>query len=266
LGFGFVEIGTVTPEPQEGNARPRLFRIPKDKALINRMGFNNDGAKIVSSRLRAWHLKKQNTGQLIIGGNIGKNKQTPNEEAYKDFEICYRQLADYVHYFVINVSSPNTPGLRALQEKESLRTILTHLQLINRRRAVPIPLLLKIAPDLEENQVLDILDLCDEIQLDGLIVSNTTIARNGLTIPAREVEAIGAGGLSGKPLFSRSTQMLRFITENNKGNIPVIASGGVFTAEQAREKMQNGAKLVQVWTGFIYEGPSIVKRICMGLS
>ena len=265
LGFGFVEIGTVTPEPQEGNEKPRLFRLPKDKALINRMGFNNDGAKAIAGRLRAWHLKKKNDGRLIIGGNIGKNKQTPNEEAYKDFEICYRALADYVDYFVVNVSSPNTPGLRALQEKDALRKILTHLQSINNRRAVPVPLLLKIAPDLEESQILDVLDLCGEIELDGLIVSNTTIYREGLSTPPAVVQKMGAGGLSGAPLFKRSTELLRFITQNNNRNIPVIASGGIFNAQDAREKLNAGAQLVQVWTGFIYEGPGIVKKICAGL-
>src|SRR5688572_16655720 len=209
LGFGFVEIGTVTPEPQEGNEKPRLFRLPKDKALINRMGFNNDGAKAIAARLRVWHMKKKNDGRLIIGGNIGKNKHTPNDEAYKDFESCYRQLADYVDYFVVNVSSPNTPGLRALQEKDALRKILTHLQTINNRRAVPVPLLLKIAPDLEETQVTDVLDLCNEIQLDGLIVSNTTISREGLKTAPLEIEKMGTGGLSGRPLFKRSTELLR---------------------------------------------------------
>jgi dihydroorotate dehydrogenase len=264
LGFGFVEIGTVTPEPQDGNEKPRLFRLPKDKALINRMGFNNDGAKAIAARLRAWHMKKKK-GRLIIGGNIGKNKQTLNEEAYKDFESCYRQLADYVDYFVINVSSPNTPGLRALQEKDALRKILTHLQSINNRRAVPVPLLLKIAPDLEETQVLDVLELCSEIQLDGLIVSNTTISRDSLISSPNEIKNIGAGGLSGLPIFSRSTQLLQFISENNKANIPVIASGGIFTAQHAHEKFKAGAQLLQVWTGFIYEGPGIVKKICMQL-
>ncbi len=265
LGFGFVEIGTVTPEPQDGNDKPRLFRLPKDKALINRMGFNNDGVKAIAARLRAWHMKKKNNGRLIIGGNIGKNKQTANDEAYKDFETCYRQLADYVDYFVVNVSSPNTPGLRALQEKDALRKILTHLQAINNRRAVPVPLLLKIAPDLEESQVIDVLDLCSEIQLDGLIVSNTTISREGLSTSPNKVNNMGAGGLSGLPLFNRSTEMLRFITQNNQLNIPVIASGGIFNARHAQEKLAAGAKLVQVWTGFIYEGPGITKKICAAI-
>ena len=265
LGFGFVEIGTVTPEPQEGNKKPRLFRLPKDKALINRMGFNNDGAKVIASRLRAWHMRKKNDGRLIIGGNIGKNKHTPNEDAYKDFESCYRQLADYVDYFVINVSSPNTPGLRALQEKEALRKICTHLQAINNRRAVPVPLLLKIAPDLTQGEVLDVLDLCSEIQLEGLVVCNTTISREGLITAPEQVQAIGAGGLSGRPLFNRSTELLRFITAHNKRNLPLIASGGIFTAQDANEKLHAGAKLVQVWTGFIYEGPGIVRNICMSL-
>lgn len=263
LGFGFVEIGTVTPLAQAGNEKPRLFRLPKDQALINRMGFNNDGVKIITERLQAWKEKQSGSkARLIIGGNIGKNKQTPNEEAWKDYEICFKELHPYVDYFVVNVSSPNTPGLRELQEKESLRKILMHLQMINNGKAQAKPILLKIAPDLTPEQVDDVVDLALEIKLDGLVVSNTTISRSGLVTPAAEVEAIGAGGLSGKPVRERSTALLGYISEKTNGEVPVIASGGIFTADDAREKLQAGASLVQVWTGFIYVGPSIVKKIC----
>ena len=267
LGFGFVEIGTVTPLPQTGNDRPRLFRLPKDKALINRMGFNNDGVKVVADRLKAWREQaKQNNSSLIIGGNIGKNKVTPNEDAWKDYESCFHELFDGVDYFVVNVSSPNTPGLRALQEKDSLRKILSHLQTINLQKVqegkTAKPLLLKIAPDLTPEQIDDVIDLAMEIQLDGLVTTNTTISREGLKTPAGQLEAIGAGGLSGKPLTKRATEIVRYITTQTNGRIPVIASGGIFTGEDAAEKLAAGASLVQVWTGFIYEGPGIVKKIC----
>ena len=183
LGFGFVEIGTVTPLPQQGNEKPRLFRLPKDKALINRMGFNNDGVKVVAERLKKWKERQSGDSRLIIGGNIGKNKSTPNEEAWKDYEICFKELHPYVDYFVVNVSSPNTPGLRELQEKESLRKILLHLQMINNGKAVSKPILLKIAPDLSDEQIDDVIDLALEIKLDGLVATNTTINREGLLTP-----------------------------------------------------------------------------------
>lgn len=282
LGFGFVEIGTVTPLPQAGNDKPRLFRLPKDKALINRMGFNNDGVKVVVERLKEWRKSRESgvrshestatssrlmthDSQLIIGGNIGKNKITPNEDAWKDYEICFRELHPYVDYFVVNVSSPNTPGLRELQEKESLRKILSHLQTINAAEINPKPLLLKIAPDLTQEQIDDVIDLAIEIKLDGLVSSNTTISRDNLITPATKLEAIGAGGLSGLPLKERSTAVVKYICDKTNGKIPVIASGGIFTAEDAKEKIAVGASLVQVWTGFIYEGPAIVKRICKSL-
>jgi len=280
LGFGFVEIGTVTPLPQPGNDKPRLFRLPKDKALINRMGFNNDGVKVIAERLRQWKQKsgvwnselgvknsKRETPntKLIIGGNIGKNKITPNEDAWKDYEICFKELHHYVDYFVVNVSSPNTPGLRELQEKESLRKILRHLQMINNGKAVAKPILLKIAPDLTKEQLDDVIDLAMEIKLDGLVATNTTIDRDGLNhdfkIGTRE-----AGGLSGKPLQKRSTEIVKYIFEKTKGEMPIIASGGIFTGADAKEKLDAGASLVQVWTGFIYEGPSIVKNICKSLN
>lgn len=287
LGFGFVEIGTVTPRPQDGNEQPRLFRLPQDQGLINRMGFNNEGVEAISARLKAWraggtrpgeHTASGATGagtsdrtasKLIIGGNIGKNKITPNEEAWKDYEICFRTLYGEVDYFVVNVSSPNTPGLRALQEKDALHKILTNLQRINTELAAqkgirPRPLLLKIAPDLNQQQLDDVIGLALEIKLDGLVATNTTISREGLLTAADKLEAIGAGGLSGAPLRGRATEVVRYLCERMQG-IPVIASGGIFTAEDAKEKLDAGASLVQVWTGFIYEGPFITRRICRGL-
>ena len=287
LGFGFVEIGTVTPKPQAGNDKPRLFRLPKDKALINRMGFNNDGVEVVTNRLKEWQNKPPTTynyQRLIIGGNIGKNKATPNEEAWKDYAICFNALHLYVDYFVVNVSSPNTPGLRELQEKESLRKILTNLQKLNslmdnRQSSMEKPandethspftthhslkpILLKIAPDLTQEQIDDVIDLALEIKLDGLVVSNTTIDRTKLITDKSIVEKIGAGGVSGLPAKKRSTEIVQYISQKTNGQIPIIASGGIFTAADAKDKLNAGASLVQVWTGFIYEGPGIVKNIC----
>jgi dihydroorotate dehydrogenase len=261
LGFGFIEIGTVTPLPQSGNDKPRLFRLPEDKALINRMGFNNDGVKAVKQRLEAW--KKFNKGQgMIIGGNIGKNKITPNEDAWKDYEICFSELFEVVDYFVVNVSSPNTPGLRELQEKDSLLKILGTLQENNKRRANPKPLLLKIAPDLTDGQLKDIADIAATVQLDGLVSSNTTVSREKLSLPSKQqADNIGMGGLSGKPLKDASDAVLRKLVEYTGGKIPIIASGGIFTGDDAKDKIDLGAALVQVWTGFIYEGPAIVKKI-----
>ena len=277
LGFGCVEIGTVTPLPQAGNDKPRVFRLPKDKALINRMGFNNDGVKVVAERLSNWRNSRlpAHDSRLIVGGNIGKNKVTPNEDAWKDYELCFKELYPYVDYFVVNVSSPNTPGLRELQEKESLRKILTHLQQLN--VSLPVrsdgnlskgekPLLLKIAPDLSQEQIDDVIDLAMEIKLDGLVATNTTISRVGLTTSGSRIKAIGAGGLSGLPVKQRSTEVVRYIHQQTNGQIPIIASGGIFTGADAKEKLEAGASLVQVWTGFIYEGPGIVKNICKTLN
>jgi dihydroorotate dehydrogenase len=282
LGFGFVEIGTVTPLPQEGNPKQRLFRLPKDKALINRMGFNNDGVETVAKRLKAWKIKndKLQAGsyelnnpkpetqnpKLIIGGNIGKNKTTPNEIAWKDYEICFNALHDYVDYFVVNVSSPNTPGLRELQEKEPLKKILTHLQTLNKNFAARKPILLKIAPDLSQTQIDDVINLAQEIHLDGLVAANTTIDRSKLITSNAELETIGAGGLSGLPLTVRATEMVKYISQKTNGKLPIIASGGIFTGSDAKEKLYAGASLVQVWTGFVYEGPAIVKKITKYLS
>jgi dihydroorotate dehydrogenase len=265
LGFGFIEVGTVTPLPQSGNEKPRLFRLPEDNALINRMGFNNDGVEAVSKRLGRWREKSDSRHQtpgIIIGGNIGKNKITPNEEAWKDYKICFNALFEHVDYFVVNVSSPNTPGLRELQEKESLRKILSQLQHINSGKAGQKPLLLKIAPDLSKEQLDDIIALTFEVQLEGIVATNTTIRREHLKTSVEKIRSIGAGGLSGKPLMERSTEVLRYLIQQTNGNIPVIASGGIFTGTDAREKFDAGASLVQVWTGFIYEGPSIAKNIC----
>ncbi|HEY6505064.1 MAG TPA: quinone-dependent dihydroorotate dehydrogenase [Chitinophagaceae bacterium] len=275
LGFGFVETGTVTPLPQAGNDKPRLFRLPKDNALINRMGFNNDGVTVIAGRLKKWKERESSIvsrqsansrltahdSRLIVGGNIGKNKITPNEDAWKDYEICFKELHPYVDYFVVNVSSPNTPGLRELQEKESLRKILVHLQMINNGKVEAKPIFLKIAPDLMKEQIDDVIDLALEIKLDGLVATNTTISREGLTTDGSRLTTIGAGGLSGKPVKQRSTEIVRYICQKTKGAVPVIASGGIFTGEDAKEKLDAGAALVQVWTGFIYEGPGIVKKI-----
>jgi len=258
LGFGHVEVGTVTPLAQPGNPAPRLFRLKRDKALINRMGFNNEGLDAMVKRL------KSRPDGLIVGGNIGKNKITPNEDAWKDYEKCFLALHDYVDYFVVNVSSPNTPGLRELQEKESLRKILVHLQTLNSEKAIQRPILLKIAPDLTNEQLDDVAALALEIKLDGLVATNTTISRERLSQESGVVSR-ETGGLSGKPLQQRSTEVLQYLISRTGGNIPVIASGGIFTGADAKEKLNCGAPLVQVWTGFIYEGPAIVKNICRHL-
>ena len=268
LGFGFVEIGTVTPIAQDGNPRPRLFRLPKDKAIINRMGFNNDGVEKVAERLKKYKLKnfknKNTDYPLIVGGNIGKNKNTPNENAWKDYEICFNALHELVDYFVVNVSSPNTPGLRDLQQKESLRKILTHLQELNESKDLAKPILLKIAPDLSPEDLDDVIDLAMEIKLDGLVAANTTITRKNLLTNDKEIEEIGNGGLSGKPLNEKNNRITNHIFIKTNGSVPIISSGGIFTALDAKEKLDRGASLVQIWTGFIYEGPGIVKKILSG--
>lgn len=262
LGFGFIEIGTVTPLPQSGNPKPRLFRLPKDEAIINRMGFNNDGAAVIFERLKKFKSKEQN---MIIGGNIGKNKTTPNERAWEDYEKCFIKLYDVVDYFVVNVSSPNTPGLRDLQQKDLLKKILTHLQYLRKQQPKYKPIILKIAPDLSDADLKDITDLAVEIQLDGLAVTNTTISRDGLYSPGEKIKAIGAGGLSGKPLTVRSNEILKKVNQQTEGKIPIIGSGGVMSHEDAIAKIRNGAVLVQVFTGFIYRGPGVVRVICNSL-
>ena len=262
LGFGFVEIGTVTPKPQAGNAQPRLFRIPDQKALINRMGFNNEGLDIISKRLK--DRKAKNNSPLIIGGNIGKNKVTENRDAWMDYCTNFKGLEEVVDYFVVNVSSPNTPGLRELQEKESLRKIFLELQNLNKNRK---PILLKIAPDLERAALDDIIALTNEVNIDGLVATNTTIDRGLLnTLNQEKAKKIGAGGLSGQPLLEKSNEVLNYLHKGLSGRVPIIASGGIFTGADAQSKINAGASLVQIWTGFIYEGPMIVKNICQHLS
>ena len=255
MGFGFVEIGTLTPKAQPGNPKPRIFRLPNDKALINRMGFNNQGVEAAVENL------KKRKSKIIIGGNIGKNKITPNENAISDYEKAFESLFPYVDYFVVNVSSPNTPNLRDLQEKEPLTNLLKHLQLLNNQRVKQKPVLLKIAPDLSFEQLDDIVEIVKETKIAGLIATNTTIAREGLSYPEIEIEKIGAGGLSGAPLKNRSTEILRYLVKKSENAFPIISVGGIMSAEDALEKLEAGAALVQLYTGFIYEGPELVKKI-----
>ncbi|MCB0843836.1 MAG: quinone-dependent dihydroorotate dehydrogenase, partial [Bacteroidetes bacterium] len=249
-------LGTVTPRPQEGNPKKRLFRLPQDQAIINRMGFNNQGVDVMVER-----LKKIKRGDLIVGANIGKNKDTPNENAVDDYLICFEKLFPYVDYFVVNVSSPNTPGLRSLQEKEPLTHLLQTLQDKNQAQPAPKPLLLKIAPDLNEAELDDIIEVAQTTNLAGLIATNTTISREGLTTPDAEVEKIGNGGLSGKPLTQRSNEVIRYIHQKTDGKIPLIGVGGIMRPEDAAQRLESGASLVQVYTGFVYNGPGFVKKI-----
>jgi dihydroorotate dehydrogenase len=255
LGFGFIEIGTVTPKGQPGNDKPRLFRLPNDHALINRMGFNNEGVDIAAIRLKN---KKTKT---IIGGNIGKNKITPNEDAVKDYEYCFYALYNVVDYFVVNVSSPNTPNLRELQDKEPLTQLLNHLQSLNNSKPARKPILLKIAPDLTNSQLDDIIDIVNTTKIDGIVATNTTIAREPLSYSKAEIEAIGMGGLSGKPLTKRSTEVISYLKTKSNNAFPVIGVGGIHSPEDAIEKIKAGADLIQLYTGFIYEGPSLIKKI-----
>jgi dihydroorotate dehydrogenase len=271
LGFGFVEVGTVTPLPQKGNPKPRLFRLPQDKALINRMGFNNDGLEAIKKRLEAWRNSEKNKAyqkpRMIIGGNIGKNKSTPNEDAWKDYVTCFNALFDVVDYFTVNVSSPNTPGLRELQDKDALTKILVTLQELNNQKKHPKPILLKIAPDLTAGQLEDIANIAATIQLDGIVTSNTTISREGLSPASQQLSTtIGNGGLSGQPLKTPADAVLQQLATLTKGKTVLIASGGIFQGADAVDKINYGAKLVQVWTGFIYEGPMLVSKICKELS
>lgn len=257
LGFGFIEIGTVTPKPQSGNDKPRLFRLPKDRALINRMGFNNDGVDAMAKRMQS--RVKSN---LIIGGNIGKNKTTPNEEAVNDYLICFEKLYSMVDYFVVNVSSPNTPGLRALQEKEPLSKILNALMASNRQKPTIKPILLKIAPDLTDGQLDEIIEIVSETAIHGIIATNTTLDRSQLT---SDHNHIGAGGLSGQPLTGRSTEVIRYIHQKSAGKIIIIGVGGIASPADAQAKLAAGASLIQVYTGLIYEGPTLVKKILKSL-
>ena len=256
FGFGFIEIGTVTPKPQLGNPKPRLFRLKKDQALINRMGFNNDGVDVIAER-----LKKRKT-DIIIGGNIGKNKLTPNEKAVDDYLICFNKLFEVVDYFVVNVSSPNTPNLRALQDKKPLTAILNALQKSNDAKDKPKPILLKIAPDLTESQLLDIIDIVKATKIAGLIATNTTISREGLQSDAKNE----TGGLSGKPVTNRATKVIQFLADKSHKAFPIIGVGGIHSSKEAQEKLEAGADLMQLFTGFIYEGPGLVKQINKNLT
>lgn len=255
LGFGFIEIGTLTPKPQPGNDKPRLFRLQADEAIINRMGFNNEGVEAAVTRLRNRRSK------VIVGGNIGKNKITPNEDAFGDYAQCLKTLDPYVDYFVVNVSSPNTPGLRELQEKEPLRKLMSDVKALSLLQPKPKPVLLKIAPDLTNEQLNDIIDILKSTSTDGVIATNTTISRANLKASNTELEKIGNGGLSGKPLTARSTEVIKYLRAGLGSEFPIIGVGGIMTAHNALEKIEAGANLVQLYTGFIYGGPSLIKEI-----
>ncbi len=258
LGFGFVEVGTVTPMPQPGNDKPRMFRLPADEALINRMGFNNKGMDVVAENIAAYRRNARHAQQgLIIGGNIGKNKVTPNEDAVNDYIKCFDRLFDVVDYFVVNVSSPNTPGLRALQEKEPLMNILNTLQQRNSKNGISRPILLKIAPDLTNEQLDDIVEIVKETKIAGVIATNTTISREGL----KSEKSGEAGGLSGRPLTGRATEVISYLSQKSNGAFPIIGVGGIHSAQDALDKLKAGATLVQLYTGFIYEGPGLISRI-----
>ncbi len=256
LGFGHIEIGTVTPLPQKGNPSPRLFRLPLDNALINRMGFNNDGVDAMVER-----LKKGKPKGVIIGGNIGKNKNTPNEKAIDDYVICFKKLHSLVDYFVVNVSSPNTPGLRELQEKEPLSRILSELKTIDSTFPVSKPILLKIAPDLNDSQLDDILSIIKSTGTDGLVATNTTLSREALLTPQNDIHSIGQGGLSGKPLHSKSTHIIQYLHSKSGSQLPIIGVGGIGTPSDAMDKIKAGASLIQIYTGMVYSGPALVRNI-----
>lgn len=255
FGFGFIEIGTLTPKPQPGNDKPRLFRLRADQALINRMGFNNGGVDEAVKRL------KKRSSNVIVGGNIGKNKFTPNENAFDDYAACVEALHEHVDYFVVNVSSPNTPGLRELQEKEPLRKLLADVKSLALSKSKPKPVLLKIAPDLTGSQLDDIVEILQQTKTDGIIATNTTISRENLLTPKEELDKIGNGGLSGKPVADRSTEVIRYLRAKLGPHYPIIGVGGIMTPEDAVEKIKAGADLIQIYTGFIYEGPGLVNEI-----
>ncbi len=256
LGFGFIEIGTVTPKAQPGNDKPRAFRLPKDEALINRMGFNNHGAKAAAEKLKCRKNKK-----VIIGGNIGKNKNTPNENAVDDYVICFNELFDVVDYFVVNVSSPNTPNLRELQDKEPLQNLLMTLVGENKKRPAQKPIFLKIAPDLNNEQLNDIVQIVTSTNIAGVVATNTTISREGLKANPEEVKQMGMGGLSGKPLTKRSTEVIKYLRQTLDKRFAIMGVGGIHNVEDAIEKINAGADVIQLYTGFIYEGPKLVKDI-----
>ncbi|MBS1506217.1 MAG: quinone-dependent dihydroorotate dehydrogenase [Bacteroidetes bacterium] len=260
LGFGFIEIGTLTPKGQPGNDKPRLFRLPQDQALINRMGFNNQGV------LAAVENLKKRKSNVIVGGNIGKNKITPNDKAIDDYDACFEALYPYVDYFVVNVSSPNTPGLRELQEKDPLKNLMQHVKNLSAAKPKRKPVLLKIAPDLTDAQLDDIVEILLATKTDGVIATNTTISRDGLTTSSEKITAIGNGGLSGLPVRERSTEVISYLRKRLGKNYPIIGVGGIMQPQDAIQKINAGADLVQVYTGFIYEGPGFAKRICKALA
>lgn len=255
MGFGFVEIGTVTPKPQPGNPKPRLFRLPKDKALINRMGFNNEGVAKIKKRLQ----KKQ--ANIIIGGNIGKNTATPNQNAIADYEKSFNELYDYVDYFVVNVSCPNIKDLRKLQDQDSLLKILSNLKDIASKKHTQKPIFLKISPDLTFEQIDETLEIIEQTKIDGIVATNTTTTRKGLSCSEQKIQQIGNGGLSGKPLTKRSTEIIRYISQKTSGKLPIIGVGGIFSVKDALEKLDAGASLIQLYSGFIYEGPGLINKI-----
>lgn len=255
MGFGFVEVGTITPKPQPGNPKPRLFRITKDKALINRMGFNNDGVKAAKK-----HLQNKKT-EALIGGNLGKNTLTPNNQAVNDYALLFEELFDVVDYFVVNVSCPNISDLRELQDQSALFEILNRLQFINSQKEKRKPILLKVSPDLNNNQLDEVIDIVKQTHIDGVVAVNTTITRNNLTTSTEKINKIGKGGLSGKPIYNRAVEVVRYLSENSHHSFPIIGVGGIFTPEDAINMLKAGADLIQVYTGFIYEGPLIARRI-----
>jgi dihydroorotate dehydrogenase len=258
FGFSFIEVGTVTPKPQDGNPKPRLFRIRKDQALINRMGFNNKGIQYVTEQLKR---TREKSNGLIIGGNIGKNTLTPNENAADDYLCCFREMYEAADYFVVNVSCPNVSDLHELQYTGSLRIILEKIVEERKGRSTVKPVFLKISPDLTFQQIDEILDLCNELGIDGIVATNTTTQRYNLTCPKEEIERIGKGGLSGGPLKDRATEVIRYISNRTKGKMPVIGVGGILSPEDAVEKIKAGAWLLQIYTGFIYDGPWLAKKI-----
>ena len=257
LGFGFVEVGTVTLRPQKGNEKPRLFRLQRDKALINRMGFNNDGAEVVSHRLR------NTVRNCIVGVNIGRNKDVPNEEAVENYVSCFEILQPVADYVAVNISSPNTPGLRELQKGQSLSELLSALQDRNRELGRK-PLLVKIAPDLSDSEIASIVDTAMSLEISGIIATNTTVARDGLV--TREVESIGSGGVSGKPLTRRANEVISAIYRHSKGKMPIVGVGGIFTAEDTFDKIAAGASLVQAYTGFVYGGPAFARDLSIRMA
>jgi len=255
FGFSFIEIGTVTPEPQFGNEKPRVFRLKKDEALINRLGFNNEGLEKIIKRLKN---KKTNT---IIGGNIGKNKNTPIEDSVQDYKKSFNQLFNYVDYFVLNVSSPNTPNLRELQKKEKLEVLISSIQSINNTKLLAKPILIKISPDLSYNELDSIIELVKKYKISGIVATNSTNKRENLKTKENLVRKIGAGGLTGRPIKNKSTDVIKYIHQKSLGTIPIIGVGGINSVEDAIEKIDAGASLIQLYTGFIYQGPLLVKKI-----